>query len=176
MVPRQQLSRDYNSLMSSEHSTDRVLSAASLRTSGAILAAHIALARLIDSEAVAPLGLDSTLVDLLVRLDQAPSHRLRAVQLSRQLLLSPSHISRMIDRAETSGLVERCPDPNDRRASQIVLTPAGRNVVYQFAPLLEAIIDRVIGQTLSAQEADTLVDLLGRIEATASEPGGRDSI
>ncbi len=151
-----------------------VLAAATLKCSGALLSAQTALARLIDNEAVAPIGQDPTIVDLLVRLDQATHNRLRAIELSRQLLLSPSHISRTIDRAEEAELVERGPDPDDRRASQVTLTPAGRKVVEGFAPRFEAIIDRVIGQTLSDSEVDTLVDLLGRIEAAACQPCPED--
>ena len=135
-----------------------------------MLSAQIALGRLIENEAVAPTGEDPTTVDLLTRLDQAPESRLRAVELSRQLLLSPSHISRTIDKAEAGGLVVRGADPDDRRASQVTITTAGREVLGQFAPRLEAIIDRVIGQTLSKAEADTLIELLGRIQAAARDP------
>ena len=88
--------------------------------------AQTALARLIETEAVEPTGHDPTTLDLLVRLDQAPGNRLRAIELSRQLLMSPSHISRTIDRAEAAGLVERGADPDDRRASQVVLTTRAR--------------------------------------------------
>lgn len=150
------------------------LAATTLRCSGALLSAQTALARLIENEAVAPIGQDPTIVDLLVRLDQAPNHRLRAIELSRQLLLSPSHISRTLDRAEAAELVKRGPDPDDRRASQVTLTAAGYKVVERFAPRFEAIIDRVIAKTLSDSEADTLVELLGRIEAAACQPHPED--
>ncbi|MEM7326845.1 MAG: MarR family winged helix-turn-helix transcriptional regulator [Actinomycetota bacterium] len=157
-------------------SSGGVLSADTLRVSGALLSAQTALGRLIDTDAVEPTGQDPTTVDLLVRLDQAPGHRLRAVELSRQLLMSPSHISRTIDRAEAAGLVERATDPDDRRASLVVLTAEGRRTLEDFAPRLEALIDRVIGETLTRAEADSLIELLGRIErASASPPGGSGS-
>jgi DNA-binding MarR family transcriptional regulator len=147
-----------------------VLRAETLRVSGALLSAQTALARLIDTEAVEPTDQDPTTLDLLTRLDQAPGNRLRAIELSRQLLMSPSHISRTIDRAEASGLVERGVDPDDRRASQVILTNTGRGVLETFAPRLQTVIDRVIGQTLSDAEADLLVELLGRIQHAACEP------
>lgn len=147
-----------------------VLAPATLRATGAMLSAQTAVGRLIENEAIEPIGQDPTVVDLLIRLDQAPQNRLRAIELSRQLLKSPSHISRTIDRAEAAGLVERGPDPDDRRASQVGLTIAGREVVEDFAPRLEAIVGRVIHQTLSADETDSLVELLGRIESAACEP------
>ena len=146
----------------------RVLDPAMIRASGALLAAETALGRRIQDDAVAATGHDPTVVDLLTRLDQAPENRLRAVELSRQLLMSPSHISRVIDRAEAAGLVERCADPLDRRASQVAITAAGHAVIEDFAPRLRAVIDAVIHASLSPAEVDTLVDLLGRIETTAA--------
>lgn len=154
--------------------TTRIVDPDVIRASGALLGAQTALARLIDTEAVEPTGFEPTLVDLLLRLDQAPGQRMRAVELSRQLMVSPSHVSRTIDRAESSGLVRRGPDPDDRRASQVSLTAAGRDVVVDFGPRLIAVIDRVISRHLSGDEIDTLVDLLGRIEAAASEPSPAD--
>lgn len=152
-----------------------VLDPAMLRATGALLAAQTALGRLIDLEAVEPIGQDPTTVDLLTRLDQAPGNRLRAVELSRQLLKSPSHISRTLDRAEALGLVERGPDPDDRRASQISMTSAGRSVVRDFSPRLKAIIDRVVNDTLSVSEIDTLVQLLERLEDAACQSPPKDT-
>jgi DNA-binding MarR family transcriptional regulator len=151
-----------------------VLDPYTLRASGALLAAQTALGRLIDVEAVGPTGQDPTIVDLLTRLDQAPENRLRAVELSRQLLMSPSHISRTIDKAEVLGLVERGPDPDDRRAAQISMTAAGRSVIRDFSPRLQVIIDRVVNDTLSETEIDTLVHLLDRIQDAACQPAPED--
>ncbi|MEA2000593.1 MAG: MarR family transcriptional regulator [Actinomycetota bacterium] len=118
------------------------------------------MSRLIVGDAVTATDHDATTIDLLIRPDQAPDHRPRAVELSRQLLMSPSHISRMIDRAEEALLVERKPDPGDRRATQITLTA--------FSPHLDAIIERVIHQTLTPSGAETLVELLARVEQAAA--------
>lgn len=156
--------------MSNGPAMEQIFDPASLRASGALLSAQIALGRLIDDVAVGPTGQDPTVVDLLVRLDQAPNRRLRAVELSRQLKKSPSHVSRMLDRAEAAGLVEREPDQSDRRASQVIMTEGGHNLLVEFAPRLEAIIHRVIEKTLSPAEIETLIGALNRIEAAASEP------
>jgi DNA-binding MarR family transcriptional regulator len=45
--------------------------------------------------------------------------------LSGDALLTQAGISRLVARLETSGLLERVPDPDDRRASRIRLTEAG---------------------------------------------------
>jgi len=144
--------------------SSRRLDARRLRPSGALLAAQIALGAAIESCAVEGLGHDATIIDLLVRLDLAPDRTLRAVDISAQLLLSPSHISRMLDRAEEAELIERRPDPTDRRASLVTLTRTGSDVVAEFAPRLHAVLEHTIFAELDADEIDTLVGLLERIE------------
>ena len=52
-----------------------------------------------------------------------PSH------LARTLMLSAAGMTNRVDRLESDGLVSRRADPDDRRSSFVVLTPAGRQVV-----------------------------------------------
>lgn len=139
-----------------------------LRPSGVLLAAQISLTAAIDSEAVADTGLDSTTLDLLVRLDLAPQRRLRAVELCGQLQLSASHISRILDRAEEALLVVRETDPEDRRAKAVTLTDKGREAMCDFAPRLHAVLDQAIHQVLDPAEIETLVTYLERIESAAN--------
>jgi DNA-binding MarR family transcriptional regulator len=143
------------------------LDAELLRPSGAMLAAQIALGAVIERDAMAGIEIDQTVLDLLVRIDLAPAKRLRAVDICRQLQMSASHISRVIDRAESEGLVERSPDPADRRASLVSITASGRAVVAKFAPRLHAVLDHVIFDVLDSDEINTLVELLQRIEQAA---------
>ncbi|MEM9135088.1 MAG: MarR family winged helix-turn-helix transcriptional regulator [Actinomycetota bacterium] len=145
------------------------LDPALLRPSGALLGAHIAVAAAIDEHAVAVTGHDPTTLDLLTRLALTEGNQLRAVELCRQLRLSPSHVSRMLDRAEAAGLVRREPDPDDRRAHQIAVTPHGWEVIDQFAPLLTAVLKEVVHGALAEDEIETLVALLGKIEQAAGD-------
>lgn len=149
------------------------LDSALLRPSGALLSAQIALGAAIERHAVEGTGFDPTTIDLLVRLELAPARRLRAVELCRALQLSPSHVSRMLDRAEAGDLVTRGPDPSDRRANLVTINENGRKVVAKFAPRLSSILNQVIFDSLTAEEIDTLVSMLGRIEtaARAYSPG-----
>ncbi|HWH97849.1 MAG TPA: MarR family transcriptional regulator [Pseudolysinimonas sp.] len=50
----------------------------------------------------------------------------RLTDLHGRVLLSQPALSRMVDRLEARGLVDRCDDPGDRRAVRIALTEAGR--------------------------------------------------
>lgn len=138
-----------------------------LRPSGSLLAAQIALGAAIERGALESVAADSTVIDLLVRLEVAENHELRAVEICRQLLLSPSHISRVIDRAEQRGLVERRADPDDRRASLVVPTPAGRTLAADFLLRLDVVLERTVYSALTPAEIETLISLLDRVENAA---------
>jgi DNA-binding MarR family transcriptional regulator len=137
------------------------------RPSGSLLETQAALGRAIEVLAVAPTAHNPTTLDLLVRLMLAPDHQLRGVDLCRQLHKSPGHVSRVIDHAESEGLVERRPDPNDRRAQRITLTDAGDDVLGTFVPLVVEVLDDTIYTALDNDEVEILVDLLQRIAASA---------
>ncbi|MGI9604489.1 MAG: MarR family winged helix-turn-helix transcriptional regulator [Acidimicrobiales bacterium] len=148
-------------------SSGRGIDPTMLGPSGALLAANIALSDALDRQVVDQVGYDSTTLDLLTRLALAPDGQLRAVELCRQLLLSPSHVSRMLDRAQDAGLVRREPDPTDRRAHQVVLTPAGQDVVDAVAPLLHGALQQIIFDRFEPDELESLVGLLERLEEGA---------
>jgi DNA-binding MarR family transcriptional regulator len=58
-----------------------------------------------------------------------PPHKLSPTQLFRGLMLSSAGMTKRLDRLEQRGLVKRTPDPNDRRAVSIQITPDGRQLV-----------------------------------------------
>jgi DNA-binding MarR family transcriptional regulator len=139
-----------------------------LQPSGWLLRASSDMAHAIDTGAVAETGLDSTTLDLLLRLRLAPEGHLRGVDLCSQLHKSPSHMSRVVDRAEALGLVRRTPDPTDRRAHLIAATKEGAAATDSYLPLLEAVLQNIIFATLTADEIDTLTELLTRISEAAN--------
>ncbi len=63
--------------------------------------------------------------EVLDHLASKPGHTYRAQSLAEAVHLSQSALSRLTDRLERHGLVERCNCTNDRRGIDIVLTPAG---------------------------------------------------
>jgi DNA-binding MarR family transcriptional regulator len=75
-------------------------------------------------------GLESGWFDVLATLRrQGPPHRLRAVELTRALMLTSSGTTKRLDRLEAAGLIAREPDPADRRGTFISLTDAGLRAV-----------------------------------------------
>jgi DNA-binding MarR family transcriptional regulator len=63
--------------------------------------------------------------EVLDHLVSKPGHSYRAQTLAEAVHLSQSALSRLTDRLERHGLVERCNCTNDRRGVDIVLTAAG---------------------------------------------------
>jgi DNA-binding MarR family transcriptional regulator len=104
--------------------------------------------------------------DLLWALRRRPERRLRVNELAREVVLSPTAMSRFVDRAEAAGVVRREPDPTDRRALQVVLTDAGRDLLRRMWPVYSAGIARYFGDPLG-EDAETARELLGRIGRTA---------
>jgi MarR family transcriptional regulator for hemolysin len=76
---------------------------------------------------------------VLARLDH--SEGLKQSELAEILDLQPISLTRLLDKLCESGLIERRPDPIDRRAKRLFLTPAAR-------PLLEKLVD--LGEELMA--------------------------
>jgi DNA-binding MarR family transcriptional regulator len=101
------------------------LSAEELAAWRGFLRVHSALLRQLDADLSAAHGLPLRSYEVLLLLDGAPDRRLRMTDLSRSVLLSPSGVTRLVDRLEREGLVsrERCAD--DGRGSYAVLTAAG---------------------------------------------------
>jgi DNA-binding MarR family transcriptional regulator len=86
---------------------------------------------------------------------QALAHRL---QIPRSRMVS------IVDELEERGLLERRPNPADRRVRELHLTDAGRKAIEQaFAQALA--YEQEVAAPLGPEEREQLLDLLGRISA-----------
>jgi MarR family transcriptional regulator, transcriptional regulator for hemolysin len=72
---------------------------------------------------------------VLVRLDR--SEGLNQSELAEMLDLQPITLTRLLDKLSDGGLIERRPDPDDRRAKRLFLTSAARPLLEQLALLGE---------------------------------------
>src|SRR5687767_2131554 len=115
--------------------TDDDLDDAALEAWRAFLTAHALATRRISRELVAEGLPDLGWYDLLWALRRSPGQRLRVNELAREVVLSPTAMSRFVDRAVAAGVVEREPDPDDRRAQQVVLTGEGRALLRRMWPV-----------------------------------------
>jgi DNA-binding MarR family transcriptional regulator len=86
-----------------------------------------------------------------------------------------STITNLVDRLEHAGLVERLPDPTDRRVTLVQLAPAGRTAIEGVGMLRDSeIVTRLLALDPAAQIA--LAELLERVVAGPSEPSPREPV
>src|SRR5438552_890379 len=97
------------------------LNPAELRAWRAFLNAQASLLRRLEAELVASEDMTLAEFDVLVQLRVAPDQRLRMNELSEHVRLSPSGITRLVDRMVEAGLVERGPCAEDRRVTWAIL-------------------------------------------------------
>ena len=93
------------------------------------LQSHAALARELDADLQAAHGLPLTEFEILLWLSNRPCERMRMAALADTVLLSPSGLSRAVERLEARGLVQRIPCTEDRRGSYAALTESGIDLV-----------------------------------------------
>jgi MarR family 2-MHQ and catechol resistance regulon transcriptional repressor len=118
-------------------------------------------------------GLPMAMFELLVRLARSPGERLRLTSLARELTVTTGGVTRLVDRAESLGLVRREPCPEDARGSFAVLTEEGKLRLRDALPdhLLE--IDSLWTSQLG-DERDLVLGRLRRVRDNARRwPHGR---
>jgi DNA-binding MarR family transcriptional regulator len=101
--------------------------------------------------------------DVLLELSRAPDRGLRPYELEGRLLLAQYNLSRLVDRLQQAGLVEKRACPNDRRGFELRITDAGRELRQRTWPAYAAAIERQFGSKLRPGDADTLGEILARL-------------
>jgi DNA-binding MarR family transcriptional regulator len=97
-----------------------------LRAWQALLHAHHDVTDRLDAELREQHGITFSEYDVLLRLARAPGRSLRMSDLAERVLLSPSGLTRLVDRLVDDGLVIRDTHPDDARVTLARLTGRGR--------------------------------------------------
>jgi DNA-binding MarR family transcriptional regulator len=121
-----------------------------------MLETHSVLVSRLDEELVREHGLPLTSYEVLMNLLDADQERLRMGELADRLLLSRSGVTRLVDRLERQGLVERERCEDDARGFWAVLTAAGRRKVEGARPTHLAGVRRLYLGRLDNAERDAL--------------------
>jgi MarR family transcriptional regulator, 2-MHQ and catechol-resistance regulon repressor len=130
-----------------------------------LLGANATLTRELSASLVAKHGLTLNDYGALLLLSRAGEEGMRRIDLAHELQLSPSGITRLLDRLEAQGLVGKGACKEDARVSYAVLTDAGLTKLKECAPGHIADIEERLGAVLDEAEMDTLAELLGRLAA-----------
>jgi MarR family transcriptional regulator for hemolysin len=88
------------------------------------------------------LGISQAQWSVLVRLDRQEGQK--QSELAEMLDLQPISLTRLLDRLAQNGLIERRPDPHDRRANRLYLKPAARPLLEQLGHLGQNVMKEVL--------------------------------
>lgn len=127
------------------------------------LHAHAHVMRRLEAELEESHRLPLASYDVLVQLAGAPDRSLRMSELAQAVLLSRSGLTRLVERLEREGLVERSPCPSDARGTLATLTETGRNRLRDASSThLRGVAEHMVDK-FTPDELDTLGELLGRL-------------
>ena len=126
-----------------------------------------ALRKAFDRRAVG-LGVTRAQWKVLFRLDRKPG--LRQIELADKLDIEPITLSRIVDRLEEGGLVERRSDPADRRAWRLHVTAQAQPLIAK----LRAVADEMIAETFAGIEPRD-IEITRKVLAQARENACRNN-
>lgn len=121
-----------------------------------LLHIHSRVVRELDVELARQHRLPAREFDVLMTLFRAADQRLRMSELAERVLLSPSGLTRMIERLERERWVQRQSDPLDARSYHAVLTDLGTQRLAEARATHDAIIRALFLDRLSPQELQEL--------------------
>ncbi len=130
---------------------------------GNLLGAHASLTRELSAALVESHGLTINDYGCLLLLSRAGDEGMRRIDLANELQLSPSGITRLLDRLEDQGLVGKGECKEDARVSYAILTEKGLAKIKEAWPQHVEAVERRVGAVLSQEEIKTLAELLGRL-------------
>ena len=123
-----------------------------------------ALRKAFDRRAVG-LGVTRAQWKVLFRLERQPG--LRQIELADMLDIEPITLSRIVDRLEEAGLVERVADPADRRAWRLHVTAKAQPLIAK----LRGVADIMIAEAFAGIDPDQIAitrTVLARVRENAS--------
>ncbi|WP_340026255.1 MarR family transcriptional regulator [Paenibacillus sp. FSL K6-1096] len=103
-----------------------------------------------------------TLLVCIARSAPSAEQGLKVSEISRYLGLTPPTVTQLINSLEAKELVERQPDPSDRRVVRIRLTKEGKIITRKGRDHMNATLNRLV-EYLGEEESDQLAELLLKV-------------
>jgi DNA-binding MarR family transcriptional regulator len=126
------------------------------------LEAAFALMDILDAELHEERGISLRWYDVLVHLEEA-EHGVPMNELASRILASKSGLTRVIDRMEEGGLVERRRHGEDRRVIEIVITPDGQRALTNARTVHRRGINEHFAQHLDKRDFEALSHALEKV-------------
>ncbi|MEA2725663.1 MAG: MarR family transcriptional regulator, transcriptional regulator for hemolysin [Acetobacteraceae bacterium] len=103
---------------------------------------------------------------ILIRLDRQPG--ISQKELSELLEVEPITVARLIDRLEARGMVERRPDPRDRRIWRLHLLRPARDVLHEIDEQ-RADMTRIVTAGIDDDSIEIMTEALVRMKSTLTQ-------
>jgi len=139
----------------------------------AFMEAHAAVTDALEERLQAEMGLPLSWHEVMVRLSAAPEGSMRMQDLARSVLLSKSGVTRLVDRMQAAGLVDRRACSADRRVTYAAITEEGRDVLARAFPVFARGFAESFACFLSDDDARTLQATMEKILAGNGKADGR---
>jgi DNA-binding MarR family transcriptional regulator len=152
----------------SEGESGQTLSEGELRAWHGLKRAHASLAKRVDAELERTHGLPLTSYEVLRHLVDSPGGRMRMCDLAEQAQLSRSGLTRLADRLEKEGLLERCSCEHDARGAYACLTELGRKRLCAARGTHLAVVREQFLSRFTEDELGALAELWDRIAPCGS--------
>ncbi len=127
------------------------------------LTAHVMLIEKIEADlaqaGLPPLGW----YDVMFALSEVSEYKLRLHELAQAVLITRSNLSRLVDRLELAGLIQREKCPSDRRGAFAVLTEAGFTMLDRMWLVYGKGIEKYFACHLDPQEVQLLLGIFNKM-------------
>jgi DNA-binding MarR family transcriptional regulator len=137
-----------------------------------MLRVHATLTKALDAELEAAHGLPLSSYEVLMHLADAQDERMRMSDLASTVILSRSGLTRLVDRLEREGLIERQSCPSDARGSFATLTASGRQKLQAARATHLAGVRSLFLDRFSPEELDVLAEAWERVLPGVSGAAG----
>ena len=129
---------------------------------GGLLALYSRLMIAIEEDLQTRCNISHVEFEILLRLTYADNNRLRIQELAERSLLSRSGTSRLVERLEKAGLLERAKAKEDKRGAYAILTPEGAEKFRVAHKDHIGLVKDIYLNQYSKEELKTLAGLLQR--------------
>lgn len=112
--------------------------------------------------------------ELLSAVNGSPTGRPRMSELAEWLTLSRGGITKLVDRLQEAGYLERVSCPEDRRSLQAELTPAGEKMLEEMRSVYEAELEHHL-RALSPKQAELIAAALLKVTGSTCKAARTDT-
>jgi len=133
---------------------------------GLLLETNARLSRSLGLELESTCDMPLAWFDVLLQLRRSPDGHLKMSQIADAIVHSSGGTTRLIDRLEVAGLVERRNCPSDRRAIHVAITAMGNEKLDAALNVHLGYLEENVATRLTKVEREQLADLLTKLNET----------